>query len=315
MYFSRSIQLTCIAVAAIAAVCGCSKKSADVLARIGDREITVADFKAEYERRQAEHLPLPDRQTLLDQMVDREAVLQQAHAAGVQNAADVRRAYEDLLIQKFRQTRLEPEVAAVKVTPEEIRDNYTHNQAHYTQPAKVKLAMVFVEVGAQANSNQIAAAESRADEALAKATQLSGDKRGFGAVAADYSDDQITRYRGGDAGWFAENGVETRWPKEIVAAGFALKNIGDISSVLRGKDGFYLVKKIDARASTVMPLEQVQPIINHRLLAERQQDVLAKFRAQCRDAAHVSVESNRLSSISYPTQTLTKFTPDWPAAQ
>ena len=316
MFLSRSIQLACAALAVAAALSGCSKKpAADVLARVGDREITVADFKAEYEQRQKDHLPLPDRQALLDQLVDRETFLQQARAAGLDQAADVRRACEDILIQKFQQTQLEPKIAAVKVLPEEVQAAYAQDKARYTQPAKVKLAIVFIETGAKAGTNQIATAESRAQEALAKAAQLPADTRGFGALAADYSDDQVTRYRGGDAGWFAENDVESRWPKEIVAAGFALKNAGDVSSVLRGADGFYLVKKLDARAAAVTPLERVQPLISRRLMLERQQEISQQFRAQTRAAAKVALDSNLLARIFYPTQTLTKFSPAGPAAQ
>src|SRR6516165_237132 len=50
----------CAAVVAAAVLAGCTQKpAANVLARVGDKDITVADFKAEIERRQAAHQPLP----------------------------------------------------------------------------------------------------------------------------------------------------------------------------------------------------------------------------------------------------------------
>lgn len=292
--------LACALLAAALALSGCSKKPSDVLARVGDEEITVADFKAEIEWRQANHQPLPDRQTLLDQMVDRESMLQQARAAGVQNAPAVRRACEDILLARFQETRLAPKIAQAKVTPAEVKAAYEQDLARFTQPAKAKLAFVVVAVGAKADTNQVAAAEARAQEALVKAGALPAEARGFGMVAADYSDDQVTRYRGGDAGWFAADGLEVVWPKEIVAAGFALKNPGDLSGVLRGREGFYLVKKLDSRPATVTPLEQVHASIERRLLMAKQQDLERQLKSQARDAATISTDTNLLKTLGYP---------------
>ena len=76
--------LACAVLALAAVLGGCTRKpAADVLACVGGKDITVADFQAEYERRQAMHQPLPDRQTLLEQMINRETLLQQARAAGL----------------------------------------------------------------------------------------------------------------------------------------------------------------------------------------------------------------------------------------
>ena len=301
------INLACAAIVAAALLAGCNKKSTgDILARVGDREITVADFKAEYERRQANRQPLPDRQTLLDQMIDREALLQQARTTGLDKAADVRRAYEDLLIGKLKQAQLEPKIAAVKVGPAEIQSVYAGDAARFTQPAKAKLAFVFIAADEKAGTNVIAAAEARANEAYQAATKLPPTARGFGQVAGDYSDDQATRYRGGDAGWFAMDSIEDRWPANIVAAGFALKETGEMSGVLRGRNGFYLVKKLDARAMAVAPIEQVKPAIEHRLLIAKEQDTEKQFLSQARQAAKVSTDAALLAATSYPTPTLGK---------
>src|SRR5262249_6214129 len=156
-------------------------------------------------------------QTLLEQMIAREALIQSAKAAGLTNAADVRRACDDILIAKLKETQLDPQVASAKISPEEIKAAYEKEIARYTQPAKAQLAFVFIAVGAKADTNQVAAAAARADEALRLATALPATSRGFGTVAADYSDDQVTRYRGGDAGWFtADEAVSGRWPATVI---------------------------------------------------------------------------------------------------
>jgi parvulin-like peptidyl-prolyl isomerase len=299
------IKLACAALAVAGVLTGCSQKPAgNVLAHVGDRDITVADFKAEYERRQANRQPLPERQVLLDQMIDRETLLQQARAAGLDKAADVRRATEEILLAKYKETQLDPKLTAVQVTSEEVRAAYEKDIAQFTQPAKAKLAFIFIPVAARADTNKVAAAEARANEARQLAVSLPSSARGFGQMAADFSDDQVTRYRGGDAGWFATDSIADRWPAEVVAAGFALKNSGDISGVLHAENGFYLVKKLDARPAAVMPLEQARPQVERRLLLAKQMETRQHFQSQTRSAAKVSTDAALLAATAYPNPTL-----------
>jgi len=301
-------SVACAAIIAALMAAGCSKKSANVLARVGDKDITVADFKAEYERRQTSHFALPDRQALLEQMINRETLLQQARAAGLNDAPEVRRAYEDLLIAKYKEAQLVPKIVATTVTPDEVRKAYENDLARYMQAPKAKLAFVFIAVDSKAESNQVAVAESRANDVHRLAAGLPANVRGFGQLAADFSDDQVTRYRGGDAGWFTADSVGVRWPTEVMAAGLALKNVGDITGILRANDGFYVAKKLDFRAAAVTPLAQVQSVIEHRLLLAKQQDVEKEFQSQGRQSAQVTTNESLLSTISYPTQNLAKST-------
>ena len=70
---------------------------------------------------------------------------------------------------------------------------------------------------------------ARMEEGLKKAseTPVEGGRGaasiGFGAVAVEYSDDQVSRYRGGDIGWLDDGNFSYRWPKEVLAAGYALE--------------------------------------------------------------------------------------------
>jgi parvulin-like peptidyl-prolyl isomerase len=315
----KSFQsMTGVSVALVAALfiaAGCSKKapSGDVLAHVGARDITVADFKAEYERRVANRLPLPDRQTLLEQMIAREAMVQSAKSNGLVDAPDVRRACEDILIAKLKETQLDPQQAGAKVSPEEVRTAYEKDIARYTQPAKAQLAFVLIAVGAKADTNQVAAAEARANEALRLASALPTSSHGFGSVAADYSDDQVTRYRGGDAGWFAaDETLSDRWPKAMIAAGINLKTVGEMAGVLRGANGFYLVKKLDSRSEVITPLTQVQAAIEHRLLLAKQAEAAQRFEQQARDAAKVQTDTALLATVAYPTPNSMKETASTP---
>jgi peptidyl-prolyl cis-trans isomerase C len=230
--------------------------------------------------------------------------VQRAKAAGLENAVDVRRTVEDVLIAKLKEAELEPKVAAAKVSPEEIRATYEKEIARFTQPGKAHLAMIYLAGNSKTQTNRLAEITARADEARRLALDLPTTVQGFGTVAADFSDDQVSRYRGGDAGWYATDQLADRWPKEVVAAGLALKNKGEVSDVIRAADGFYLVKKMDARPPVVMPFAQAQSGIERRLLTAKRARAEDEFRQSLRVAAKVQTDLQLLSQVDFPTQSV-----------
>jgi len=125
-------------------------------------------------------------------------------------------------------------------------------------------------------------------------------------VADDYSEDQASRYKGGDVGWFDQGRTAYRWPAEVVSAGFALKTNGEISGVIRATNGFYIVSKLESRDSVTTPLEQVQASLERGLLSEKRREVEAAFRRETRAFAPVESFSQALANVQYPAATMAK---------
>jgi len=292
-----------IIVVAVVLASGCSKKSApDVLARVGGQVITVADFQAEMQRRSANRQPLPDRQALLEDMIARAALVERARAAGLANSPEVRRTIEDVLIARLKEAELEPQLEAVKVAPAEIQAAYEKDAARFTQPAKAHLAILFLAADDKTDTNRLAEILARANEAHQLALSLPATEKSFGPVAADFSEDQLSRYRGGDAGWFTGDfSLAGHWPKEVIIAGLALNTNGDLSGVLRAPDGFYLVKKMDARPAVITPLASAAAGIERQLLAAKRARAGEDFKQSLRAAARVQTDSERLGKLEYPT--------------
>ena len=69
---------------------------------------------------------------------------------------------------------------------------------------------------------------------------------------------------------------------------------------MRSRDGFYLVKKLDARPATVAPFEQVRATIERRLLLAKRQEAEGDFQSQSRQAAGVSTNAALLAVTDYP---------------
>src|SRR5437870_866927 len=121
-----SVGLAAVLALAMLLTSGCKPKATapNVLARVGSREIRVEDFKKEVEWRIKNQRPLPDKQSLLEEMISRELLLQKARAAGLEDDPDVRHSYESLLAGKLRERLLTPRIDALKVSSEEVQARY-----------------------------------------------------------------------------------------------------------------------------------------------------------------------------------------------
>jgi PPIC-type PPIASE domain len=298
-------------------VSGCSRQtvpSSEVLAKVGQHEITLKDFEREIQWRRDARLPLPGRQQLLNEMINRELHLQKARAEGLENNFDVRRRYEDILARAVEKRDLMPRLAAVRVSSEEVQGAYHEALTRYTRAAKIHLALICIKRNSRMTPEKVAELEARIQEARQRAVALPSGTRGFGVVAVNYSEDQASRYRGGDVGWFDQEQPEYRWPKAVVAAGFALKNQGDISPVVEAPNGFYLVMKLDSRKSTVVPLAQVQGPIRRRLLEQKRHALEVAFQQSLRTAVSIQTFPRVLAGAAYPTTTLANAAQEMPPA-
>jgi parvulin-like peptidyl-prolyl isomerase len=286
---------------------GCSKKpSSDVLAKVGTHEITVQDFEQELNWYVQNGQPVPERGALLDQLVGRELRQQKARALGLDKDPDVRRRCEAVLAAKLEELELRPRIEKAQVAPAEVQAAYQKEITRYTRPAKVHLALICVKTERSMKPEQLAAAEASLRRAREAALALPPGTRGFGSVAVDYSDDQASRYRGGDVGWFDRGLIEYRWPADVVAMGFALTRNGEVSDVIKSNDGFYLVSRLDWREPSVTPLEQVQNGIRGRLLGEKRRDAELAFNRELRNATPVDLFPQALVKLQYPTTTPVK---------
>lgn len=312
----------CLAVVGLLASCS-KKPAANVIAQVGTRQITVDDFNQEIRWRQQRAQVLPEKQALLDEMITRELRVQKAKALGLDKDADTRRRYEGFLIGKLEEQELRPQLDAAKVPAQDIQDAFQKDIARYTRPAKVRLALVVVKTDPKMSADKLAEQEARITEARKLALALPPGTQGFGTVAANFSEDQSSRYKGGDVGWFdaplpssassssSPSGSTItqpyyRWPVEVVSAGLALPNKGDISEVIKTDKGFFIVARLDSRPASVTPFEQAQPAIQHRLLAEKRQQLQLSFDQQIRTSAPIQTFTQALAKVQYPAATLAR---------
>jgi parvulin-like peptidyl-prolyl isomerase len=285
---------------------GCSQKPApDVVAKVGSRDIRVSDLQREAERRRALHRAAPDKEVLLQEMIQQEALVQRARRAGLDKDPQLVREMENLLVGRLLDRELAQRIEAVTVSPEEIRANYEVNLAKYTQPAKSRLAILFLETGTKSSEAKRAETRERLAEARRKflenpeAARRTSPVPGFGALALNYSDDQASRYRSGDLGWFEAGARAQRFPAVVLEAGCALAT-NQLSEIIETGAGFYLVLKTDARPAAVTPLEKVEADLRQSVLLKKRRELDAAFRQEAVALAGVTRHTNALAAVELP---------------
>jgi peptidyl-prolyl cis-trans isomerase C len=294
------------ALAGLALLAGCDKPGEPVLGRVGAREFRAADLKAEAEFRLKHRRPVPDRDALLRELMTQEALLQRARQTGVADDFAVRRELDNLLVAKLWDREVAARTAAVTVTDEELRKEYERNLARYTQPPQVRLAMLQLNGGRVMSDAKRAELRARMAEARTKAiAQPMPEPRGasiggFGPLAAEYSEDVASRFRGGDLGWIDPTSNGYHWPAAVLQAGYALPR-GQVSEIIEAGGSLYLVMKTDERKSTVTPFAQVQAGLRQSVLQRKRQALEAAFREESLARAKPFVDAKALATVELPS--------------
>ncbi len=293
-----------LAGAALLLSAGCSRETpTGVLALVGDKAITIDEFTRQLEARRGRS-PVPvDAEELLNELVEREVLAQNAVKAGLMDDPEVRERMRDVLIAQFKERQLTPLLETASVSDEEVAAAYQREKAQLTKPEQVRLAILHAqaEPGEKNDADNATRLRLEAAAQLARQQDTRTDKgapASFGPLAAQHSDDQESRYRGGDIGWVERERFPGRLDPAVIEAGFALQQPGQISEVIAGAKGYYVVKLLERLPAAVLPLEQAAPALRSRLLADKQGGLTAGFHDQLRQGLRVEVHTDRLAQIA-----------------
>lgn len=128
-----------------------------------------------------------------------------------------------------------------------LKTQYEARKSDFTEPGKFSFRQIRVGVPFEAGLE----VRKKAEEKVA-AIKKSLTSENFEAVAKAQSDDEFSK-KGGDRGWVQEGSLE----KPLVEALNKLQP-GEVSSILQGAGGFYLVQLKDRVASKVRSLDTVK---------------------------------------------------------
>ncbi len=280
----------------------CTKKSdPQVLARVGSSEIRAEQFQEQMVRRGGARLAALDKNALLQEMVEQEALYVRALNAGMGQDPELQRAWRNLVVGKLKERELAPRLARADVTQEELQAAYAAESQRYLRPAAVRLAVLYLKIDPVTRSERITEIQQRMAEARQKVLGLEpAGAPGFGALAITCSEDQATRYNGGIVGWVEKNRGHAWLAPTAIDAGFDLKDPGEVSPVITDSKGVYLLKLLDRRPETLRPLAEVETALRPRLLSEKRRQIEQDFIRESLQSIPVVVHPELLARIPVP---------------
>ena len=290
---------------------GCSSKSNDseVVATVNGKDITEKQYKSTLElyKESLESMygtsiwdtEVEDgvkykdkfKEIMLDQMIDIEAVVEQAKKDGLTpSKEEVDKSFEelkknidadedykkklqekgiddaylrqqqeqDLTIQKYKENFEKN----VKISDEEMKKYYEDNKKNFYKD-EVKASHILIstvdENGKEFSEAKKKEAKKKAEEVLKKAK--SGEE--FSELAKEYSDDTGSAANGGDLGYFTKGQMVEPFEK----AAFSLK-VGQISDIVESQFGYHIIKVYD-KIDEQLPFEDVKDEIKNTLIEDK----------------------------------------------
>lgn len=272
------------------------------MALVAGREIRREALEREIARELARH-PAPASQVrtqALENLIRFEVLFARAQAAGLDKDPEAQEKFRRWVVSRYEAQAGPNPDKSPSPSEESIRKFYETHATKFTQPAKVRVAVLLMKVPRKADPDRRAAARSRM-EALRASDPMPPVEKGFGDLARAHSEDSASRYQGGDQGWMTPDQLKAAWGGDATGALEALKEPGQITAVLEHPEGFCLLRLMDRKPPVIEPLAAVRERISWELRKQQEADSQAEFHRNAREGISVEVHRDRLESIPVPT--------------
>jgi peptidyl-prolyl cis-trans isomerase C len=266
----------------------------NLVARVGELEIFVKDIEGALAKRRSD-----DKATVLDEIIGRLAVVARGNAEGVHEEYSVQWKLENVMIGEMKERELEPLLANLDVSDEQVRAEYESNHERYESGKKIRLAFMIQDYSEHWSEPKREAMMARMKGFRKRALSEPQVGKGFGALAVEATDFPPARYKGGDVGWFTE-GVPSRWPQAVVDVGFGLTEPGAVSEILEAHGRLFVVKLMEVREGGVTPFEQVKDSLRHSLRIQAGKDASVAWWQAARDGVKVEIFEDALERVEVP---------------
>lgn len=258
-------------------------------------ETLKAELKKQFRVVPEGGLTVEEKLAALDGLVRNEAIYAQALAKGFNQTQEMQARIKQLVVAQFKEREFKS--ATPTVSDQEVQAAYENSSDRFAQPAAVRGAAIFLSVPGTATVERKAEFRARAEALLVEAKSVA-DETAFAKLVAQHSEDQATRYRGGDLGWLTHGASSVE--AALAEALFALKAPGDFASLVQTSRGVYIAKLTEKRTAARKPLAEVRETIRYQLLREKTAQAERGFHAAMKAGIDITVNRELVESISLP---------------
>ena len=281
-----------IMVAALALLINSSVYAQDneIVAKIGNKKITVADIERlisyfDTERQKVLEKNPQLKQSLLQQIVHSIVISDLAKKSGFDQKPEIREQMDFFLNGFISNEYLKREIVDKISVPEfEIKSYYESHQDEFKTPEMVKARHILIKVGSISGTEK-EALKAKAENILQKIK----DGEDFSKLASEFSDDQATKVKGGDLGFF----VRGRMVKSFEDVAFSLKN-GEVSGIVETQYGYHIIKVDERKDPSIEPFDTAKEKINQKLIQNLTRSKISEFIEKSMKDAQVEMYPEKL---------------------
>ena len=174
---------------------------------------------------------------------------------------------------------------------------YEEHKSEMEQPEQVRLSEILISTDKKEpgkdEAQQLDAAQKKADELVAEIRKGAS----FEDVAKKSSDGPSAS-QGGDLGLFKRGTLA----KELEDKTFAMK-VGDVSDVIRTKQGFIILKVTEHHDAGIPPLKDVESKVQDALYMQKLQPALREYLTKLREDAFIDIKAGYVDTGASPNET------------
>jgi peptidyl-prolyl cis-trans isomerase C len=265
---------------------GCGAKSEDpaqALAIVNGKTITLSEFELrwsqlpEYVRKN--YAGPEGRKKLLNELIDREMLLQEAKKRGIDRDRNllerVERFKEHTMLEALRREAVDSQVT---VTPEELKEYYETHRDSFLASEEFRVSHILVKTAGEA--------------ADLKKRNTQGED--FSSLARKASLDASTKSNGGDLGLIKKGQTVPEFEQAVLK----LKP-GEVSEPVATQFGYHLIKLIERRPGPPLSFEEAKAQVREYILIEKKRTRLDELIASLRANAKAK---NQLRVSDTPVQ-------------
>lgn len=278
--FMKSAVISCC----LLTLAGCGSKerakSGQEIARVNGTVITDSEMSREvanlppYLKNIAESDQ--GKRELLDTMVVREIILQQAEKNGLAKSKEVQEKVDELrkkvIVEAFLKKKIEERAV---VSDADLQQFYEKNKDKLKTGEQIRASHILVKT------------EKESQDILA---QLKGGGN-FEDLAKKHSIDGAAS-RGGDLGWFAKGTMVPEFEK----AALSLQE-GTTSGVVKTQFGYHIIKLTGKRPAGVAQFTEVKEQLKGAILSEKQGDIFKQLKEDLKKNAKVQIKEDALKKV------------------
>ncbi|MGH8672441.1 MAG: peptidylprolyl isomerase [Burkholderiales bacterium] len=284
-YAQRITARLVIATCCLATPC---YSAAEIVARLGNTEITASDIKTLLSDNASAKGAITFDQ--LSQLVKgealRRALLSEATDKGWAGRKEVIAAMEQAREQALLRAYINELTSPPANYPPEgdIKTMYDSNKSSFTVPRLYRISHIFVAAGTDP-----AKAKDRVEELARKASE---NPAKFADLAKANSEDKASAARGGDIGWLKEDDFLPELKKTVLSM-----SKGSVSKPVKTERGWHIVQLVDQRAPGTRSLAEVRDQIARALRVQKAQENERNYLKEMLKKTPVKVDEQALTKL------------------